>query len=74
MKQSNILITIGEDEEIQSPSLKAWNLDKIDKNENPLCIRTLKLFPGKKVFSVTTKKIFENDVQSHREKNKKYLR
>lgn len=47
LKQSNIFITIGDDEESINPTLKIWNFDKLDKDGNPMCLKILKIFFGK---------------------------
>ena len=43
MKQRNILISVGEDEEGINPTIKVWNLDKMDRNKLPTCTRTIKV-------------------------------
>jgi hypothetical protein len=53
MKQRNILLTIGIDEEIPCPLLKVWNLDKSDRNKNPVCLRVIKIQYGGEVNSVS---------------------
>jgi hypothetical protein len=45
LKHMNILVTLGEDEEIISPTVKIWNLDKKDKSGvKALVLRSVK-FP-----------------------------
>lgn len=43
VKQINYLVTIGDDEETVAPTIKIWNLDKLDKNGNPICVKMTKL-------------------------------
>lgn len=38
-KQSSFLFTIGEDEVGVNPIIKVWNIDKLDKNGHPVCVR-----------------------------------
>lgn len=45
LKQANILVAIGDDDDAISPTLKVWNLDKADKSGNPLCLRSIKIQP-----------------------------
>jgi hypothetical protein len=49
LKQSNVLVTLGNDEKNNSPNdqptVKFWNLDKLDKTgTNPLCLKSLRLW------------------------------
>jgi hypothetical protein len=48
IKQKNLLVTVGEDEEATSPILKIWDLDHIDEEGYPEMIRSHKLskFPA----------------------------
>lgn len=48
VKHSPFLITIGEDEVGVNPLLKVWNMEKLDKNGNPVCVRVTRLSPGHK--------------------------
>ncbi|EFA75946.1 RING zinc finger-containing protein [Heterostelium album PN500] len=43
LKERNFLISIGHDEPGANPILKIWNLDKMDKNDVPLCVRAIKI-------------------------------
>jgi hypothetical protein len=43
VKQKNILVTVGEDEEAISPTVKIWNLDKIDADGFPDLVRVIKM-------------------------------
>eukprot|EP01132_Coremiostelium_polycephalum_P001153 gene1153-1462_t len=43
LKERNFLSTVGHDEIGTTSILKIWNLDKTDKNDNPLCVRAIKL-------------------------------
>lgn len=53
LKQRNILLTIGIDEEVQCPLLKVWNLDKSDRNKNPVCLRVIKIQYSGEINSVS---------------------
>ncbi|KAL6049387.1 Vacuolar protein sorting-associated protein 11 [Balamuthia mandrillaris] len=43
LKQQNILVTVGDDEEAICPTLKVWRTDKTDKTGNPLCLRAIRI-------------------------------
>ena len=44
LRDRNILISIGHDEQTTLTStVKIWNLDKLDKNDNPVCIKAFKV-------------------------------
>ncbi len=44
LKQSNVLVSVGDDEESISPTIKIWNLDKTDKKSgNPLCLKSIRV-------------------------------
>eukprot|EP00027_Filamoeba_sp_ATCC50430_P018912 CAMPEP_0168579026 /NCGR_PEP_ID=MMETSP0413-20121227/21645_1 /TAXON_ID=136452 /ORGANISM="Filamoeba nolandi, Strain NC-AS-23-1" /LENGTH=897 /DNA_ID=CAMNT_0008612909 /DNA_START=77 /DNA_END=2766 /DNA_ORIENTATION=- len=47
LKQSNFLVTIGDDEEFISPTIKIWNLERTDKGGDPLCVRVIKIQKSK---------------------------
>ncbi|PVD32476.1 hypothetical protein C0Q70_07915 [Pomacea canaliculata] len=59
MKQHNILVTIGEDEQGVNPLIKVWNLDKIDKGI-PVCTRLTRAIPSNKPTPVTCFTVHEN--------------
>lgn len=40
VKGSPILVTVGEDEAGINPLIKVWDLDKIDRQGNPICLKT----------------------------------
>jgi hypothetical protein len=55
VKQKNILVTVGEDEEAISPTVKIWNLDKIDADGFPDLVRVIKMpnpVPVSKIFTI----------------------
>ncbi|KAJ8321881.1 hypothetical protein KUTeg_000352 [Tegillarca granosa] len=60
MKQHNLLISIGEDEQGVNPLIKVWNLDKTDKDQVPLCTRITRAIPGNKPTPVTCLSVHEN--------------
>jgi len=61
LKQSNLIVSIGEDDEFLSPTIKIWNMDKLDKSDNPLLIRSIKIFGTKqKPFPVTCLAVLED--------------
>ncbi|ESN94748.1 hypothetical protein HELRODRAFT_102934 [Helobdella robusta] len=43
LKQYNILVTVGEDEEKNAYFLKVWNLDKVDRAGTPACPRVVRV-------------------------------
>ncbi|CAM1311822.1 VPS11 (predicted), partial [Pycnogonum litorale] len=49
-----------EDEPGINPLVKIWNLDKMDKNGNPMCIRIIRAIPGNVPTSVTVLAVQEN--------------
>ncbi|CAI9739698.1 sorting-associated 11 homolog [Octopus vulgaris] len=59
MKQHNLLISIGEDEQGVNPLIKVWNLDKMDRGI-PLCTRIARAIPGNKPSHVTCLTVHEN--------------
>nr|XP_006822187.1 PREDICTED: vacuolar protein sorting-associated protein 11 homolog [Saccoglossus kowalevskii] len=46
LKQHNILVSIGEDEQGINPLIKVWNLEKMDKMGNPTCSRISRAIPS----------------------------
>ncbi|XP_044740291.1 vacuolar protein sorting-associated protein 11 homolog [Chrysoperla carnea] len=42
LKQSPILVTIGEDESGLNALVKVWDTEKLDKNDTPMCVRILR--------------------------------
>ncbi|TPX44023.1 hypothetical protein SeMB42_g03800 [Synchytrium endobioticum] len=63
LKHKNVLVTIGDDEG-SIPTLKVWNMDKIDKStKSPFLSRSSKLQYGNKVFPVTAFAALENMTQ-----------
>ncbi|KAK3611536.1 hypothetical protein CHS0354_016470 [Potamilus streckersoni] len=59
LKQFNILLSVGEDEEGINPLIKVWNLDKFDKGI-PLCSRICRAIPSNKPTPVTCLAVHEN--------------
>ncbi|XP_052796081.1 vacuolar protein sorting-associated protein 11 homolog [Mya arenaria] len=57
--QSNLLISIGEDEQGTNPLIKVWNLDKLDKGV-PICTRICRAIPANKPTPVTCITVHEN--------------
>jgi hypothetical protein len=43
LKAQSIVVTVGDDEEAISPTIKIWNVDKKDKTGDPLCIKVIKI-------------------------------
>eukprot|EP00117_Sycon_ciliatum_P023495 scpid32393/ scgid19961/ Vacuolar protein sorting-associated protein 11 homolog len=60
LKQSNILVTIGEDDEGIAPMVKVWNFDKRDSMNLPVCVRMLRVAPGTKPVAVSCVAAHEN--------------
>lgn len=60
MKQHNILVSIGEDEEGINPLIKVWNFDKLDRTGNPSCSRIVRAIPGNRPTKVTCLTVHEN--------------
>jgi hypothetical protein len=60
LKQHNILISVGEDEEGINPLVKVWNFDKIDRTGNPSCSRIVRAIPGNRPTKVTCLTVHEN--------------
>ncbi|KAG9482526.1 hypothetical protein GDO78_011285 [Eleutherodactylus coqui] len=59
LKQHNILVSVGEDEEGVNPVVKVWNLEKRDGG-NPLCTRIFPAIPGNKPTVVSCITVHEN--------------
>ncbi|XP_065898178.1 vacuolar protein sorting-associated protein 11 homolog [Dysidea avara] len=61
LKQHNVLVTVGEDEETINPQIKVWDWDKADKMGNPRCARIIRANPSaNKTISVHTFCVHEN--------------
>ncbi|KAL1924471.1 uncharacterized protein VTP21DRAFT_4125 [Calcarisporiella thermophila] len=62
MKQSNILVAIGEESAVSShPIVKVWDLDRQEKGKNtPLCVRTIRLQHDSKPYPASCLAILEN--------------
>ncbi|XP_075696250.1 vacuolar protein sorting-associated protein 11 homolog [Rhinoderma darwinii] len=59
LKQHNILVSVGEDEEGVNPLVKVWNLEKRDGG-NPLCTRIFSAIPANKPTVVSCITVHEN--------------
>lgn len=42
LKQHNVLVTVGEDEETINPQIKVWDWDKMEKTGNPRCSKVIR--------------------------------
>ncbi|XP_076184053.1 vacuolar protein sorting 11 [Ptiloglossa arizonensis] len=54
VQHSTFLFTIGEDEPGCNPTLKVWNLAKLNKHGNPTCVRISRAISGYKAVPATT--------------------
>ncbi|KAA0704039.1 Vacuolar protein sorting-associated protein 11 -like protein [Triplophysa tibetana] len=59
LKQHNILVSVGEDEQGINPLVKVWNLDKRDSG-SPQCTRIFPAIPGNKPTVVSCLSVHEN--------------
>ncbi|XP_069106820.1 vacuolar protein sorting-associated protein 11 homolog isoform X1 [Argopecten irradians] len=59
LRQHNLLVSVGEDEQGVNPLIKVWNLDKIEKG-TPVCTRITRAIPGNKPTPVTCLAVHEN--------------
>lgn len=53
VKQANLVVSVGEDEEGIAPLVKVWNFDKRDQAGIPHCARMLRVAPGSKAVAVS---------------------
>eukprot|EP00053_Salpingoeca_punica_P016663 m.158284 g.158284 ORF g.158284 m.158284 type:complete len:971 (+) comp17016_c0_seq1:203-3115(+) len=53
LRFSNILVSVGSDEEGITPCVKVWNLDKTDRNGAPQIVRSFKVLYGSKPVPVS---------------------
>ncbi|XP_076626733.1 vacuolar protein sorting 11 [Colletes latitarsis] len=60
IQHSNFLFTIGEDEKGCNPTIKVWNLTKLDKHGNPTCIRISRAIPGYRAVPATALYVHSN--------------
>lgn len=58
-KQSNITVTVGEDEQGVNPIIRVWNMDKMDRHGNPNCVRSFSVAQAR-ASSVTCIAVHEN--------------
>ncbi|ESO93774.1 hypothetical protein LOTGIDRAFT_182193 [Lottia gigantea] len=59
LKQNNILVSVGEDEQGVNPLIKVWNLDKTERG-SPLCTRISRAIPGNKPTQVSCLTVHDN--------------
>ncbi|GFO24686.1 vacuolar protein sorting-associated protein 11-like protein [Plakobranchus ocellatus] len=59
LKQHNLLISIGEDEQGINPLIKVWNLDKMEHG-SPTCTRLTRAIPGNKPTPVSAFAVHDN--------------
>ncbi|XP_061416593.1 LOW QUALITY PROTEIN: vacuolar protein sorting-associated protein 11 homolog [Lethenteron reissneri] len=59
LKQHNLFVSVGEDEQGINPMVKVWNMDKRDKTGIPLCCRIFRAIPSNKPTEVTCLAIHE---------------
>ncbi|RUS74031.1 hypothetical protein EGW08_018205 [Elysia chlorotica] len=59
LKQHNLLISIGEDEQGINPLIKVWNLDKMERG-SPTCTRLTRAIPGNKPTPVSAFAVHDN--------------
>ncbi|KAK0086649.1 hypothetical protein PV325_013769 [Microctonus aethiopoides] len=53
VQHSTYLFTIGEDDPGCNPTIKVWNFGKLDKQDNPTCIRISRAIPSFRAVPVT---------------------
>uniref|UniRef100_A0A915HN98 PEP5/VPS11 N-terminal domain-containing protein n=1 Tax=Romanomermis culicivorax TaxID=13658 RepID=A0A915HN98_ROMCU len=53
VQEKNLLVAVGEDLPGVNPLLKIWNLNQLDKNDVPFCLRCSRISPGNRVAKVT---------------------
>lgn len=51
---SPYLFTIGDDDPGCNPTIKVWNFGKLDKQNNPICVRTSRAVPSFRAVMATT--------------------
>ncbi|XP_034252535.1 vacuolar protein sorting-associated protein 11 homolog [Thrips palmi] len=60
MEQSPLLVAIGEDEPGVNPLIKVWNLEKLDKQDLPMCVRISRTIPNTRPTPVSVLSVHEN--------------
>ena len=60
VKQANLLVSVGEDDEGIAPLVKVWNFDKRDQVGMPHCARMLRVAPGSKPVAVSCVSAHDN--------------
>ncbi|XP_043279403.1 vacuolar protein sorting-associated protein 11 homolog [Venturia canescens] len=54
VQHSTYLFTIGEDDPGCNPTIKVWNFGKLDKHENPTCVRISRAIPSYRAIPATS--------------------
>ncbi|XP_026290082.1 vacuolar protein sorting-associated protein 11 homolog [Frankliniella occidentalis] len=60
MQHSPLIVAIGEDEPGINPLIKVWNLEKLDKQGLPMCVRISRTIPNNRPTPVSTICVHEN--------------
>ncbi|KJE89841.1 hypothetical protein CAOG_01266 [Capsaspora owczarzaki ATCC 30864] len=62
MKQQNILVTVGIDEETggQPPVIKVWNVDKFDKTGSPTLVKSMRPLHNNRAYMVSSIAVLDN--------------
>lgn len=55
-----LLVTVGEDEPGINPVVKVWNLDKLDKQGHPMCVRISRAIPHNKPTPATALSVYDS--------------
>ncbi|KAJ4438460.1 hypothetical protein ANN_14405, partial [Periplaneta americana] len=55
-----LLVTVGEDEPGVNPVVKVWNLEKLDKQGHPMCVRISRAIPNNKPSPATALSVHDN--------------
>ncbi|KAL3272653.1 hypothetical protein HHI36_014118 [Cryptolaemus montrouzieri] len=60
LKNSSLLVTIGQDEPGVNPLIKIWDTNRLDKNGTPHCFRVTRALPGNRPVQVSALCVHEN--------------
>ncbi|XP_066259666.1 vacuolar protein sorting-associated protein 11 homolog [Euwallacea similis] len=60
LRNSPLLVTIGNDEAGINPLIKVWDTSKLDKNKTPFCQRVTRAVPGPFAVQVSTLTVHDN--------------
>lgn len=60
MQQASLLVAIGEDEPGINPLIKVWNIEKLDKQGLPMCVRISRAIPNNRPVPVSEFCVHEN--------------